>query len=55
MNFETREIVELKPNNSAAIARGYRQLARYAGEFNREFPGRPFTVRVETYERGPGG
>lgn len=51
VNFETREIVELKPNNPRAIALGRRQLGRYADELNREFPGRPFTTRVQTYER----
>ena len=51
VNFETREIVELKPNNPRAIALGQRQVARYADELNREFPGRPFSTRVETYER----
>jgi hypothetical protein len=51
VNLGTREVVELKPNNPAAIARGRRQAAAYAEQLTREFPGTPFTWRVETYNR----
>jgi hypothetical protein len=51
VNLETREVVELKPNNPAAIARGLRQVQGYAQQLDAEFPGVPFTYRVETYTR----
>jgi hypothetical protein len=52
INFETREILELKPNNPAAIARGERQLANYISQANSEFPKGPtFTGKVITYAR----
>jgi hypothetical protein len=51
VNLGTREVVELKPNNPAAIARGERQVAGYAQQLNQEFPGDPFTTRVVTYDR----
>jgi len=46
-----REVVELKPNNPAAIARGLRQVRGYAAQLDQQFPGTPFTYRVITYER----
>ncbi len=51
VNFGTREVVELKPNNPAAIAQGERQAADYARQLGQEFPGTPFTHRVQTYDR----
>jgi uncharacterized protein RhaS with RHS repeats len=49
INFRTREIRELKPNNQRAIRRGQRQIDSYLDELNRVFPGRPWTGRVVTY------
>lgn len=49
INFQTRQVVELKPNNPRDIREGQRQLDRYLDELNREFPGAPWTGRVETY------
>lgn len=51
VNFMAREVVELKPNNPAAIARGLRQVRGYAAQLDQQFPGTPFTYRVITYER----
>jgi hypothetical protein len=51
VNFETREVIELKPNNPRAIARGESQAAGYAEQLTKEFPGDPFTYRVVTYDR----
>jgi RHS repeat-associated protein len=50
INLQTREVVELKPNNRRAIREGQRQLDRYLNELNREYPGSPWTGRVETYQ-----
>lgn len=49
VNFDTREVVELKPNNPRAIRLGTRQVQGYADQLNQEFPGTPFTYRVVTY------
>jgi len=51
VNFETREVIELKPNNPRAIARGLNQVQGYAQQLDQEFPGDPFTYRVQTYDR----
>lgn len=49
INFTTREIRELKPNNPRAIRRGQNQIDKYLDELNREFPGQPWTGQVVTY------
>jgi hypothetical protein len=50
INFDTRTVVELKPNNPRAIRAGERQVSGYVDELNAEFPGStPWTGRVETY------
>ena len=51
VNLETREVLELKPNNPSAISRGLRQVQGYAQQLNKEFPGTPFTYKVVTYDR----
>ena len=51
VNFATREVIELKPNNTRAIAEGLRQAQGYAQQLTQEFPGAPFTYRVVTYDR----
>jgi hypothetical protein len=51
VNLEEREVVELKPNNPSAIARGLRQVKAYAEQLDKQFPGKPFTYRVITYTR----
>jgi hypothetical protein len=51
VNLATREVVELKPNNPAAIARGLRQARGYARQLDLESSGDPFTYRVITYDR----
>ncbi|HXX31296.1 MAG TPA: hypothetical protein VEJ89_11310, partial [Myxococcaceae bacterium] len=53
INFETREIIELKPNNAKAIAKGQVQLRQYIAEAEREFGGK-WTGYIQTYARGPG-
>lgn len=55
VNFDTREIVELKPNTPAQIRRGNRQLETYRQELQEEFPGAPWRTRLETYDpyQGP--
>jgi len=50
INFGTREIVELKPNNPAAISRGQRQLEIYQRDLQQQFPGQPWATRIETYD-----
>jgi hypothetical protein len=49
IKFQTRHVVGLKPNNPRAIRGGQRQLDDYLAELNREYPGAPWTGRVETY------
>ena len=51
VNLRTREVIELKPNNPRAIRLGYRQLDAYARELQKMYPGKPFTTRLETYDR----
>lgn len=51
VNLRMREVVELKPNNPRAIAQGRRQLEAYARELEELYPRRPFTRRLETYDR----
>jgi len=48
VNFETRQVLELKPNNPKAIGRGQRQLQRYIDELNEVYGG-GWTGRVVTY------
>ncbi|OAI14822.1 hypothetical protein A1507_01055 [Methylomonas koyamae] len=48
-NEKTKEIIELKPNNSKAIIQGERQVEGYCRECNEAF-GPGHTGRVETYE-----
>ena len=51
INFDTRTVVELKPNNPRAIRTGEWQVTDYVDELNSEFPGAtPWTGRVETYD-----
>lgn len=50
INFETREIVELKPNNPRQIRLGQRQVDAYVDELNQAYPGdTPWTGSVVTY------
>ena len=51
INFQTREIIELKPNNPRAIRMGNQQLDDYIAKLNAQFPGDPWTGRVVTYDR----
>lgn len=39
INLQTRQIVELKPNNPRAIRLGQRQLDDYLAELNDVYPG----------------
>jgi hypothetical protein len=48
LNPATREVIELKPNNPAAIREGQRQLERYVEELE-SMTGKKWTGRVETY------
>ncbi|MFE4542361.1 RHS repeat-associated core domain-containing protein [Arthrobacter sp. NPDC056727] len=49
INFETRHIFELKPNNPRAIRLGERQIEGYVAKLNEQFPGKPWTGSVVTY------
>lgn len=49
VNWETREVVELKPNNPNAIRRGERQVDGYRLELE-STTGECWTCRVETYD-----
>ncbi|KSV75942.1 hypothetical protein N185_15970 [Sinorhizobium sp. GW3] len=49
VNFETREVIELKPNNDRAIRRGGRQLELYRQELE-QTRGGCWTCRLETYD-----
>lgn len=51
INFGTREVIELKPNNPRAIRLGNQQLEGYLAKLNVQFPGEPWTGRVVTYDR----
>lgn len=51
VNLRERVVVELKPNNPAAIRRGQRQLEIYKRELEDTYPGAPFRTRLETYDR----
>jgi RecB family endonuclease NucS len=48
VNFETKQVLELKPNNRRAVRRGEGQLQRYVEELNREY-GRGWTGTVVRY------
>jgi len=50
VNYQTREVVELKPNNANAIRRGEKQVEGYRKELERE-TGECWTCRVETYDK----
>jgi hypothetical protein len=51
INWETHEVIELKPNNPRAIREGEKQLQDYLDELNEAYPGdKPWTGRVETYD-----
>lgn len=49
INFDTRQVIELKPNNSRAIRLGSRQIEDYLAKLNQQFPGEPWTGSVVTY------
>jgi hypothetical protein len=52
VNFKAREVVELKPNNPAAIRQGLKQLARYGKALEEVSPGKtPFTQTLLVYTR----
>jgi hypothetical protein len=48
VNFSTKTIYELKPNNPRAIKQGYKQLAKYKGIFEKQLGGTWKTV-LDTY------
>ena len=50
-NLQTREVLELKPNNPRQIRLGNQQLNDYIAELNEMYPGEPWTGRVVTYDR----
>lgn len=50
INFETRQVVELKPNNPRQIRLGQRQVDGYVDELNQAYPGdSPWPGSVVTY------
>ena len=50
LNWETREVVELKPNNPRAIRRGEKQVEEYRQELE-SITDECWTCRVETYDQ----
>ena len=50
VNWEAREVRELKPDNPAAIRRGEIQVERYRKELE-EMTGKPWTSAVDTYQK----
>jgi RHS repeat-associated protein len=50
VNLETREVLELKPNNPRALQRGQRQLEGYLDELEQNYGG-GWTGRVIPYDR----
>jgi Restriction endonuclease fold toxin 9 len=48
INRDTKEVIELKPNNPQAIARGEKQVEAYRQELETMFGG-TWTSKVETY------
>jgi hypothetical protein len=50
VNYQTREVVELKPNNTNAIRRGEKQVEGYRKELE-SVTGECWTCRVETYDK----
>lgn len=48
INLQTKEILELKPNNPEAIAQGNQQLQQYIQQAQKQFGGN-WTGRVVTY------
>jgi hypothetical protein len=49
VNFETKQVKELKPNNTRGQKRGEKQLETYSEELESEFGG-PWESILETYE-----
>jgi hypothetical protein len=49
INWNLRQIIELKPNNSRQIRLGWRQVERYIDELDRLYPGTPWQGKVVTY------
>jgi hypothetical protein len=49
LDWETRTVGELKPNNPRAIKRGQNQLNAYVKELEAMTPGLPWNTRLETY------
>lgn len=52
VNWEKREVRELKPDNRAAVRRGQRQVERYRKELE-EVTRQPWTSAVDVYRSGP--
>jgi Restriction endonuclease fold toxin 9 len=50
VNYKTREVVELKPNNPNAVRRGEKQVEGYRKELE-NVTGECWTCRVETYNK----
>ncbi len=48
VNFNTKQVLELKPNNARAIRLGWKQVGGYVDELNREFGG-GWSGNVVTY------
>jgi len=50
INFDTRKVIELKPDNPRAVDEGRQQLQSYLDELNKAYPGKPpWTGSVQTY------
>jgi hypothetical protein len=49
VNFEKRHVIELKPNNPKAIAKGKRQATKYMEELQPIYGGK-WTYSIETYD-----
>ncbi|TFC22107.1 hypothetical protein E3O55_19005 [Cryobacterium sp. MDB1-18-2] len=49
INFETRKVGELQPNNPRQIRLGGKQLDSYIAKLNAGYPGATWTGRLVTY------
>jgi hypothetical protein len=49
LDFDTKTIYELKPNNVRAIKAGLRQLERYKKEIEKLYPNIKWKTKIETY------
>ncbi len=49
VDFNTKTIYELKPNNPRQIAEGNKQLAKYKAVFEEKYPGTTWNTVLDLY------